>query len=57
MIQDEHDPQELLHALYPLAGGEANVAAAVRRGAKLTLTKALQTVRRWRHCRTSRQSA
>lgn len=38
MIQDEHDPQELLHALYPLAGGEANVAAAVRRGAKLTLT-------------------
>ena len=36
MIQDEHDPQELLHALYPLAGGEANVAAAVRRGAKLT---------------------
>lgn len=38
MIQDEHDPQELLHALYPLAGGEANVAAAVRCGAKLTLT-------------------
>ena len=38
MIQDEHDPQELLHALYPLAGGEANVAAAVRRGAKLTRT-------------------
>lgn len=38
MIQDEHDPQELLHALYPLAGGVANVAAAVRRGAKLTLT-------------------
>lgn len=38
MIQGEHDPQELLHALYPLAGGEANVAAAVRRGAKLTLT-------------------
>ena len=38
MIQDEHDPQGLLHALYPLAGGEANVAAAVRRGAKLTLT-------------------
>lgn len=38
MIQDEHDPPELLHALYPLAGGEANVAAAVRRGAKLTLT-------------------
>lgn len=38
MIQDEHDPQELLHTLYPLAGGEANVAAAVRRGAKLTLT-------------------
>lgn len=38
MIQYEHDPQELLHALYPLAGGEANVAAAVRRGAKLTLT-------------------
>lgn len=38
MIQDEHDPQELLHSLYPLAGGEANVAAAVRRGAKLTLT-------------------
>ena len=38
MIQDEHDPQELLHALYSLAGGEANVAAAVRRGAKLTLT-------------------
>lgn len=38
MIQDEHDPQELLHALYPLAGGEANVAAALRRGAKLTLT-------------------
>ena len=38
MIQDEHDPQELLHALYPLAGGEANVAAAVRRGAKLPLT-------------------
>lgn len=38
MIQDEHDPQELLHALYPLAGSEANVAAAVRRGAKLTLT-------------------
>lgn len=38
MIQDEYDPQELLHALYPLAGGEANVAAAVRRGAKLTLT-------------------
>ena len=38
MIQDEHDPQELLHALYPLAGGEANVAAAGRRGAKLTLT-------------------
>lgn len=37
-MQDEHDPQELLHALYPLVGGEANVAAAVRRGAKLTLT-------------------
>ena len=34
MIQDEHDPQELLHALYPLAGGEANVAAAVRRAVR-----------------------
>ena len=34
----EDGSRELLDALYPLVGGEANVAAAARRGAKLTLT-------------------
>ena len=33
----EDSSQELLQTLYPLVGGEANVAAAARRGAKLTL--------------------
>ena len=37
-MQEEGSSQELLYALYPLVGGEANVAAAARRGAKLTLT-------------------
>lgn len=37
-MQEDGSSQELLCALYPLVGGEANVAAAARRGAKLTLT-------------------
>ena len=37
-MQEDGSSQELLCALYPLTGGEANVAAAARRGAKLTLT-------------------
>ena len=37
-MQEEGSSMELLQTLYPLVGGEANVAAAARRGAKLTLT-------------------
>ena len=37
-MQEDGSSQELLCTLYPLVGGEANVAAAARRGAKLTLT-------------------
>lgn len=36
-MQESGDPKELLDTLYPLVGGEANVANAARRGAKLSL--------------------
>ena len=36
-MQEPGNPKELLEALYPLVGGEANVATVARRGAKLTL--------------------
>ena len=36
-MQEPGNPKELLETLYPLVGGEANVATVARRGAKLTL--------------------
>lgn len=36
-MQEPGNPKELLETLYPLVGGEANVANAARRGAKLSL--------------------
>ena len=45
-LQETEPRQALLDQLLPLVGGEANVVSTTRRGSRISMTKALRTLRR-----------